>query len=46
MFCEGIFGLDHLGQLELNESVEEMAQELRVGNKFRYVAERCVVVIR
>jgi len=35
MLCEGLFGLDHLGQIALNESVEEMAQELRVGNKFR-----------
>ena len=37
MLCSGLFEVDNLGQIDLNETVEEMAQELRVGNKFRFL---------
>jgi len=30
-----LYSFDFLGQIHLNEQIEEMAQELRVGNKFR-----------
>ena len=38
ILCKGIYGVSKVGELHLNESVEEMAGELRVGNKFRLVA--------
>ena len=39
-FFSGLYNFDFLGQLHLNEQIEEMAQELRVGNKFRFVLKK------
>jgi hypothetical protein len=35
MAWQEIYEFNHLGEIQLAQSVEEMAQELRVGNKFR-----------
>ena len=35
LFSAGIFDRNNHGEIVLHESVEQMAQELRVGNKFR-----------
>ena len=35
VLCKGFYSISKFGELLLNESVEEMSQELRVGNKFR-----------
>ena len=44
LFFSGLYNFDFLGQLHLNEQIEEMAQELRVGNKFRFVLKNAFFV--